>query len=131
MRLLTFRKAGFATAGVVKDDGIVELGTRMGGAGVRAILAEDRLSEAEAIVAANPPDYPLAGIELDLPVPDPAKIFCVGVNYMNRNAEYRDGSTAPDYPSLFMRTPLSFVPHGGSVVVPPESDQLDYEGEIV
>ena len=38
------------------------------------------------------------------PVRDPDKIFCVGVNYRNRNEEYRDGSEAPKYPSLFMRT---------------------------
>jgi 2-keto-4-pentenoate hydratase/2-oxohepta-3-ene-1,7-dioic acid hydratase in catechol pathway len=30
-----------------------------------------------------------------------------------------------------MRTPESLVPHGGAVVIPKESAQLDYEGEIV
>lgn len=63
-------------------------------------------------------------------LPDPEKIICVGVNYHNRNEEYRDGSEAPKYPSLFLRTPTSFTGHDSPLVRPRESDQLDYEGEI-
>jgi 2-keto-4-pentenoate hydratase/2-oxohepta-3-ene-1,7-dioic acid hydratase in catechol pathway len=55
----------------------------------------------------------------------------VGVNYPERNAEYKDGSDAPKYPSLFVRFPSSFVGHGAALIRPPESTQLDYEGEIV
>ena len=50
---------------------------------------------------------------------------------MNRNAEYQDGSKAPEYPSLFMRTPMSFSAHNEDIYIPPESEQFDYEGEIV
>jgi 2-keto-4-pentenoate hydratase/2-oxohepta-3-ene-1,7-dioic acid hydratase in catechol pathway len=64
-------------------------------------------------------------------LPDPEKIMCVGVNYHNRNEEYRDGSEAPKYPSLFMRSPSSFTGHDAPLVRPKESEQLDYEGEIV
>ncbi|MBT5918295.1 MAG: fumarylacetoacetate hydrolase family protein, partial [Alphaproteobacteria bacterium] len=53
------------------------------------------------------------------------------VNYANRNAEYKDGSQDPGFPSLFMRTPQSLVAQGEDIHRPPESDQLDYEGEIV
>lgn len=68
---------------------------------------------------------------LQPPIPDPGKILCVGVNYPERNAEYKDGSEAPKYPSLFVRFPGSFVGHGSPVLRPPESEQFDYEGEIV
>lgn len=64
-------------------------------------------------------------------LPDPEKIICVGVNYQNRNEEYRDGSEAPKYPSLFFRSPTSFTGHETPLVRPRESQQLDYEGEIV
>ena len=64
-------------------------------------------------------------------MPDAEKIICVGVNYANRNDEYKDGSDEPKYPSLFLRTPGSLVGHGQPIVRPPESEQLDYEGEIV
>jgi 5-carboxymethyl-2-hydroxymuconate isomerase len=53
------------------------------------------------------------------------------VNYANRNAEYKDGTAPPKYPSVFMRTRESLVGHGQIIMDPPESEQLDYEGEIV
>lgn len=62
---------------------------------------------------------------------EPEKIFCVGVNYADRNEEYKDGSTAPAYPSLFMRTASTFVGHGQPLLKPAVSEQFDYEGEIV
>jgi len=58
-------------------------------------------------------------------------IFCIGVNYGDRNAEYKDGSDQPKYPSVFMRTSGSLVGNGENILRPPESEQLDYEGEIV
>jgi 2-keto-4-pentenoate hydratase/2-oxohepta-3-ene-1,7-dioic acid hydratase in catechol pathway len=66
----------------------------------------------------------------DIPVPDPEKIICVGVNFPDRNAEYKDGQEAPPNMSLFPRFPRSFTGHGANLTRPPESPQLDYEGEI-
>ncbi len=66
----------------------------------------------------------------DIPVPDPEKIICVGVNFPDRNAEYKDGQEAPANMSLFPRFARSFVGHGTPLTRPPESPQLDYEGEI-
>ncbi|WP_404405158.1 fumarylacetoacetate hydrolase family protein [Pelagibacterium halotolerans] len=65
-----------------------------------------------------------------IPIPDPEKIICVGVNFPDRNAEYKDGQEAPPNMSLFVRFARSFTGHGQSLVRPPESHQLDYEGEI-
>jgi len=65
------------------------------------------------------------------PITTAEKYFCIGVNYANRNAEYKDGSEAPKNPSVFMRSRESFVGHGQYIERPPESHQLDYEGEIV
>ncbi|MCY0151095.1 fumarylacetoacetate hydrolase family protein [Hoeflea alexandrii] len=66
----------------------------------------------------------------DIPVPDPEKIICVGVNFPDRNAEYKDGQEAPPNMSLFIRFPRSFVGHETPLTRPPETPQLDYEGEI-
>jgi len=71
------------------------------------------------------------GLRLSPPLAIPGNIFCVGVNYRDRNAEYRDASDAPKYPSIFMRTPGSLVGDGEPLLRPPESEQFDYEGEIV
>jgi 2-keto-4-pentenoate hydratase/2-oxohepta-3-ene-1,7-dioic acid hydratase in catechol pathway len=73
----------------------------------------------------------LAHVELERPLPAPGKIPCVGINYQDRGAEYRDNSEKPKYPSLFVRFPASFVAHGAPLLRPPESAQFDYEGEIV
>ena len=54
-------------------------------------------------------------------MPDPEKIICIGINYGNRNEEYKDGAEAPKYPSVFMRTPGSLVGHLEPIVNPPES----------
>ncbi len=74
---------------------------------------------------------PFADVTLLPPITRPEKIICIGVNYVNRNAEYKDGSDAPKFPSVFMRTPDSLTGHGSPLIRPPESPQLDYEGEIV
>lgn len=66
----------------------------------------------------------------EIPVPNPEKIICVGVNFPDRNAEYRDGTEAPPNMSLFPRFARSFVGHEAPLIRPPESDKLDYEGEI-
>jgi 2-keto-4-pentenoate hydratase/2-oxohepta-3-ene-1,7-dioic acid hydratase in catechol pathway len=60
----------------------------------------------------------------------PGKIVCVGVNFPDRNDEYKDGQASQLNPSLFVRFPSGFVGHGDDLVRPPESEQLDYEGEI-
>jgi 5-carboxymethyl-2-hydroxymuconate isomerase len=121
MRLITFTWRGESRAGAVVGDEVVELG-----GSVRQLIAEGLPKEPRGRPVAR-----LADIELDLPIPDPGKILCVGVNYMDRNAEYKDGSEAPKYPSLFVRFPGSFVGHGAPILRPPESAQFDYEGEIV
>jgi 5-carboxymethyl-2-hydroxymuconate isomerase len=58
------------------------------------------------------------------------RYFCIGVNYPDRNEEYKDGSERPRYPSVFMRSHASFSAHGEPILRPRESKQLDYEGEI-
>ena len=73
----------------------------------------------------------LRDVQLLPPLAKPGKILCVGVNYPDRNAEYKDGAAAPLYPSLFVRFPGSLVGHGQPLIRPLVSEQFDYEGEIV
>ena len=85
---------------------------------------------AQDYVAGRSPDLGPNDFTFAAFLPAPEKIICVGVNYHNRNEEYRDGSELPKYPSLFFRSPTSFTGHDHPLVRPQESDQLDYEGEI-
>ena len=130
MRFLTFERQGRESWGVIGDQGLVDLGARAGGDLLGALKA-GRLSAMQELADGLAADFPADDIRYLPPVPAPEKIVCVGVNYANRNAEYKDGSAAPKFPSLFMRTPDSLTGHGQPLVRPPESHQLDYEGEIV
>lgn len=113
------------------DGGMVDLGARMPAiASIDALLAQGALDAAREIAARTAPDFAVAGLRLRKPIAHPGRIVCVGVNYAERNEEYRDGSERPKWPSLFMRTPGSLVAHGEPILRPPESAQLDYEGEI-
>ncbi len=130
MRFLTFERGGSESWGVIDDTGIIDLGQRVGG-DLQQALQAGRLPQMQALAATLTADFSAEGIRYLPPVRAPEKIACVGVNYANRNAEYKDGSEAPKFPSLFMRTPDSLTGHGSPLVRPPESPQLDYEGEIV
>ena len=63
-------------------------------------------------------------------LPEARRIICVGVNFPDRNAEYKDGSEAPRHMSLFPRFASGFTGHNRPLLRPPESHMLDYEGEI-
>lgn len=130
MRLVTYRSATKSGIGAHTDDGLFDLSEALGTSSMREFLNDSLIGKAEDLLDAG--QLPkVVDYQLDLPITDPGRIFCIGVNYMNRNAEYKDGTEAPKNPSIFMRGPLSFVPHGRDMVIPPESEQLDYEGEIV
>jgi 2-keto-4-pentenoate hydratase/2-oxohepta-3-ene-1,7-dioic acid hydratase in catechol pathway len=132
MKLLSFETAGRRRFGAWTDSGIVDLTGRLGDIGdLRQLLAAGAVDRARDIVAKSAPDVDPAAVTFLAPIPAPEKILCIGVNYANRNAEYRDGSELPKYPSIFMRTPGSLVGHRQPIVRPRESSELDYEGEIV
>ena len=133
MKIASFEKNSVASYGVVIDDGVIDLGARLGSKFPQFIdiLSADALDQIEIAVKNQEPDFLTAEVTFRIPIPTPEKIICIGVNYGNRNEEYKDGSEAPKYPSVFLRTPGSFVGHNQAILRPPESDQLDYEGEIV
>jgi 5-carboxymethyl-2-hydroxymuconate isomerase len=132
VKLVSFHANGRASYGVVKGDGVVELGARLAGRAdtLLDLLALDALDEARDIADRESADHPLDRIEYLPPIPRPPKILCVGVNYADRHEEYGDAAPPPAYPSIFMRTPGSLVGHGAPLVRPPESREFDYEGEV-
>lgn len=133
MRIVRLEQRGGFGWGAVVDGGIVDLCRLVGGAhgAVHSFLDDDGRRRLADHVAGRTPDIAMDDAVIAPFLPDPEKILCVGVNYHNRNAEYRDESDLPKFPSLFMRTPGSFTAHGRPLLRPRESPQLDYEGEIV
>jgi 2-keto-4-pentenoate hydratase/2-oxohepta-3-ene-1,7-dioic acid hydratase in catechol pathway len=131
-RLATYSIQGMTRYGAVVDGGIVGLSARYGQdyPTLREAIAAGALMKLAEDAAGRSPDHAVSEIKWLPPVPSPEKIICIGVNYPDRNAEYKDGQDAPKYPSMFMRTPRSFVGHETPLVRPRASAQLDYEGEI-
>jgi 2-keto-4-pentenoate hydratase/2-oxohepta-3-ene-1,7-dioic acid hydratase in catechol pathway len=74
---------------------------------------------ARAAIAFGSPEAP----------PFPSKIVAVGKNYREHAVEF--GGTAPeDEPLLFLKAPSALVFGDGEIVLPPESQRVDYEGEL-
>jgi 2-keto-4-pentenoate hydratase/2-oxohepta-3-ene-1,7-dioic acid hydratase in catechol pathway len=73
-------------------------------------------------------DYLLTDVALLPTVPDPDKIFCIGVNYATHLAE--SGHPTPPHPMIFTRFANSQVGGGQPMIRPLESERFDYEGEM-
>ena len=132
-RIATYSIRGSTQYGAVTDHGIVDLSAHFGRdyPTLREVAAAGALTKLAEHAAARAPDHAIDAIGWLPPIPAPEKIICIGVNYPDRNAEYKDGQDAPKFPSMFMRTPRSFVGHEAPLVRPRASAQLDYEGELV
>ena len=133
MRLLSYTAHGASSFGVLTPDrtGVVDLAARVDGViDLGDLIAQGRLSEAARWAASDDADHALDDIVFERLLPRPGKIICIGVNYGGRSAEYAE-DRGDAYPSVFVRFPETLVGHEQALLRPPESVQLDYEGEIV
>ncbi len=131
-RFASFTTSGRKAYGRITDNGVIDLSARFGDRfpTLREVVEANAFDELAEAAAGRQPDFPLSEITYEIPIPAPEKIICVGVNFPDRNAEYKDGQEAPANPSLFIRFPRSFTGHDRPLIRPPESPQLDYEGEV-
>ncbi len=75
------------------------------------------------------PDVAVSDITPNLPIAQPGKIICLGLNYVDHIKE--GGYEIPTYPALFMRANNSIMAAGAPMVRPTCSDKLDYEVELM
>jgi 2-keto-4-pentenoate hydratase/2-oxohepta-3-ene-1,7-dioic acid hydratase in catechol pathway len=130
MKLASFKANGRVSYGAVSDGGIVDLGRKLKYPSLLDVLRADAMPELSA-AAKGQPDFAVKDVEMLPPVLAPDKIICVGINYPDRSAEYKDNRDAPKYPNLFCRFPTSLVGTEQPIVRPKVSDKFDYEGEVV
>lgn len=71
---------------------------------------------------------PLADVRL-IPPCEPRKIICVGRNYVEHAREL--GNEVPKVPLIFMKPPSSILANGESIILPPQSSQVEHEAELV
>jgi acylpyruvate hydrolase len=107
------------TSGAPQYPGSLESLVIGGGGGLAA--AAQALQQAPVI--------DLSDVTLLPPIANPEKVMCVGLNYRDHSAE--SGFKQPDFPTLFGRFNSSLIGHGAPLLRPPQSEQFDYEGELV
>ncbi|MES2183450.1 MAG: fumarylacetoacetate hydrolase family protein [Pseudomonadota bacterium] len=131
MKLLSFVVNGEPTWGVATDSGVVDAGTHFGAKypTLRHVLDADAVEEVRAFAATATGGVPIGSLHLLPVIPQPDKIFCVGLNYHAHRLEAGREETAQ--PPIFIRVPTSQVGHGQALWRPAqESTDFDYEGEI-
>ena len=132
MKFISFTYENKNSYGIVKEDTIIDLTQYIDGVtDLREAIRKDKLNELSEMASLIETVISLEEVRYLPTITNPEKIICIGVNYLDRNAEYKDDSELPKYPSVFMRTRESLVGHKEDILDPPESSQLDYEGEIV
>jgi len=129
MRLASFRTAQGASYGAVTNQGIVDLGRRLGNrySDLRTLLERNGLEEARKAAGAAA-DYKESEVTWLPVIPNPGKIVCVGLNYEEHRQE--TGRDKTEQPALFLRLAESQVGHRQPILRPRESKNLDYEAEI-
>jgi len=58
----------------------------------------------------------------------PSKIVCIGRNYLEHAREL--GNELPPEPLIFLKPSSSLIDGGESIILPPQSEQVEFEGEI-
>ena len=134
MKLMMFQKGKSAALGLVEGKTVIDLGVAdpslpkelhgLIAAGLNSLTAV-KAAAANAPASAR---FVLAAMKPALPLANPAKIICVGLNYALHAKE--GGHPMPTYPSFFLRVPTSLVAAGAPVIRPKASIQLDYECEL-
>ena len=129
MRIVTYRSARGARAGLMLDSAVADAWDALGGDGssVRDLLASGRLEDLEGIGPSGA-ETSLDEVKLLPPVPDPDKIVCIGLNYRAHAAEA--GIEPPEAPTFFAKFRNALAPAGGSVALPAASRKVDFEAEV-
>ncbi|MFC1666032.1 fumarylacetoacetate hydrolase family protein, partial [Pseudomonadota bacterium] len=76
----------------------------------------------------------LSSIKLEVPV-IPSTFYCVGLNYADHivkmAAKKGIEPSFPQQPDVGYRTVNALIAHGETVIMPPDSSEIQYEGELV
>jgi 2-keto-4-pentenoate hydratase/2-oxohepta-3-ene-1,7-dioic acid hydratase in catechol pathway len=74
------------------------------------------------------PAFPLSDVHLRAPLPNPPRVFAIGLNYRDHAAE--SGMALPTAPVVFFKLTTAIAGPGDPIVLPKNSTQPDYEAEF-
>lgn len=134
MRFASYTTGGTPGWGLLVDGGVLDgqqlgegLPTTLRGFIAQCAAQPQLLADVAARAKAATP-RPLGAVTLAPCVPDPGKIICLGVNYVDHAKE--GGNAIADFPAFFLRCNTSLLAHGAPLQVSPTSDKLDFEAEL-
>ncbi len=129
MRIATYTANGETFFGAITDEGAVALNSEFAEfKSLYEVVAAGAFGQLAEAAEGKPVTH--TDFTFEMVMPDVRRILCVGVNFPDRNAEYKDGSAQPKYMSLFPRFASGFTGHNRPLIRPPENHTLDYEGEV-
>lgn len=130
MKLMSFSHGGRSSWGVVNEHGIIDARALSGNSWptLRDVLAAGALSHVAELIRSAEPTLRFEDVVFEPVIPNPPKIFCIGIAYHDHRIE--TGRDISARPMVFGRFANSQVGHGQPILRPPESEQLDFEGEI-
>ncbi len=132
MKLVTYTTAVGPRLGTVVDGGIVDVSRHVAGSPgdmIALIRQWDTLRPRLEQASAGRADQPLASAKLRSPILRPGKILAIGLNYLDHVEE--TGAQRPAYPTFFAKMPTAANGPFEPIELPPESQDLDHEAELV
>ncbi len=130
MKLITYTFEGKVNVGAVVDDGIINVTEKFSQdvSSIKKIIKLGLFDEIEKYLLGRKPELSNTEITFLPVIPDPEKIFCVGLNYQEHKKE--TGRPDVENPTIFTRFPNTQIGHLQSLVKPKFSQKFDYEGEL-
>ncbi len=128
MKLVSFRQGETESFGAVINNGVVDLKKKFNNefADLKTFL--ERVNVEDLNIDANDVHFSFEDVSLLPVIPNPEKIICVGLNYHAHVEECGEKETAT--PVVFFRYATSQIGHEENLILPKESSNLDFEGEI-
>jgi 2-keto-4-pentenoate hydratase/2-oxohepta-3-ene-1,7-dioic acid hydratase in catechol pathway len=131
MRIITFEAGGQTHPGVISGDFALDL-TTAGFSTVLDVIKHNAVghSQIEKLIAEAPRHarYRLSEVKLLAPLPQPRKLICVGLNYLDHAKE--TGAEVPKVPTIFNKFSTAVIGPGDNIVLPKVSKSPDYEAEL-
>ena len=128
MRWLSFVSEGSSSFGFVEGESVVDLGAECNLPDLKSALQCGNLDFLQRVLCDRASRIPLHTIQYLPPIPNPSKVLCVGLNFVEHQEE--TGHIGGDVPTLFIRFGEAQIGHNCTMLRPQESNSLDFEGEI-